>query len=187
MIYESLNCITEEINQFFKNKLKIQDDRVVLSGIVNQDGTIAAKEENRVLITLINIRKETNVKNGTISSGVQSAATYSLPVSINLYVLFSAYFTSGNYSEALRFLSYVIAFLQDKNVFNKSNTPRLPDTIDKLIFEMENLETERLNNIWATLGAKYMPSVFYKVKMLTFNSAAIKEYRPAVSGISDNN
>jgi hypothetical protein len=62
-----------------------------------------------------------------------------------------------------------------------ANTPSLDKRIDKLMFEMESLGTERLNNVWATLGAKYMPSVIYKMRMLTFDDGVIREYRPSVS------
>ena len=85
-------------------------------------------------------------------------------------VLFSAYFKPGNYTEALRFLSFVIAYFQYKNVFTRANTPQLDAGIDKLIFEMANISPEQLNNIWASLGAKYMPSVVYKMRMVTIDS-----------------
>jgi hypothetical protein len=106
-----------------------------------------------------------------------------LPLNINLYVLFSAYFSAGNYSEALRFLSFVMGYLQQKNVFNRSNTPQLDSHIVKLVFEIENLSMERMNNVWATIGAKYMPSVLYKMRMLTIDGSVVREYRPVVSGV----
>ncbi len=49
---------------------------------------------------------------------------------------------------------------------------------------MESVGTERLNNVWATLGAKYMPSVIYKMRMLTFDDGVIREYRPGVTNPS---
>ena len=106
-----------------------------------------------------------------------------MPLNINLYVLFSAYFSAGNYSEALRFLSFVMGYLQQKNVFNRSNTLQMDSHIVKLVFEMENLSTERMNNLWASLGAKYMPSVLYKMRMLTIDGSIVREYRPLVKGV----
>ncbi|TDO25669.1 DUF4255 domain-containing protein [Sediminibacterium goheungense] len=183
MIYESLNCVAEELNEYFRSKLRISEDKVVLSGIVNQDGTIAIQGENKVLITLINTEKEPSVKSNASAGGARTFANTSSAMSVNLYVLFSSYFTGANYPEALRFLSFVIAFLQEKNVFSLANTPRLDPSIEKLTFEMESLSSEKLNNVWATLGAKYMPSVVYKIRMLTFDSSVIREYRPAVAGV----
>ena len=76
-----------------------------------------------------------------------------------------------------------MGYLQQKNVFNRSNTPQLNSDIVKLVFEMENLSTERMNNVWSTLGAKYMPSVMYKMRMLTIDGSIVREYRPAVNGV----
>jgi hypothetical protein len=88
----------------------------------------------------------------------------------------------------LRFISFIIAFFQQKSAFTRADTPGLDPEIDKLIFEMASISPEQLNNIWGCLGAKYMPSVVYKVRMLTYNNNTIREIRPVVSGVeSDNN
>ncbi len=177
MIYEALTCLTEEINEYFRNKLKVSDERVILSAIVNQDGSVAIQGENKVVLTLINIEKEAFTKS---SAAGRFQGNASPPASVNLHILFAAYFSGSNYSEALRFISFVISFLQEKNVFTSSNTPRLDSDIEKLSVEMESVSSEKLNNIWATLGAKYMPSVLYKVRMLTYDGSKIREYRPQV-------
>jgi hypothetical protein len=186
MIFESLSCLAEELNEFFRIKLKIQEEKVILSGIINQDGTVAIQGENKLVITLVNIMKDVTGKNATPLT-VRPAVNNATPLSIHLCIMISAHFSSNNYPEALRFISFVIAFLQEKNVFSHSNTPRLDDNIEKLVFEMETYDADKLNNIWATLGAKYMPSVFYRIRMLTYDSLIIKEYRPLVTGISGNN
>lgn len=187
MIYESLSCLTDEINQYFRNKLKTIEDAVILSGIVNQDGTVAIQGENKIVVTLVNVEKEILGAGSAPRLNAGVMANQSQALNINLYVLFSAYFPGKNYSEGLRFLSFVIAYFQYKNVFNRANTPKLDAGIDKLIFEMAAITPDQLNNIWASLGAKYMPSVIYKMRMLTFDESIIKEYRPVVSDISGSN
>ncbi len=181
MIYEALSCVTEDINNNLKRKLQINEDKVILSGIVNQDGSVAIQGENKMLVTLVNVEKET-ARTSVSNTGAGMYNTSSAAVSVNLYVLFSAYFSSNNYAQALRFLSYTVAFFQSKNTFTAQNTPALDAGISKLAFELESPGADRLNNMWATLGAKYMPSVLYKVRMLTFDDSIIKEYRPAVAG-----
>ena len=187
MIYEALLCITEEVNEYFRGKLKINEDKVMLSGIVNQDGTVAAQGENKILLTLLNVEKETIGKSNGVREAAKTMPNTSPAMNINLYVLFSAYFGGANYGESLRFLSFIIGYLQNKSVFTRANTPKMDKDIGKLIFEMENLTTDKLNSIWATLGAKYMPSVMYKVRMLTFDDSVIREFRPAISGIGSEN
>lgn len=187
MIYEALSCLTDEINEYFRNKLRINEDKAILSGIVNQDGTIAIQGENKIVITLINIEKEITGKSNTGGITGGSIANKSASMNINLYILFSAYFGSNNYPEALRFLSFIMAYFQYKNVFTPANTPRLDDGIDKLVFEIASITPEQLNNLWGSMGAKYMPSVIYKMRMLTFDESIIKEFRPVVSGVNSNN
>ncbi len=187
MIYEALSCLTDEINEYFRNKLRINEDKAVLSGIINQDGTVAIQGENKIVITLVNIEKEiTGISNARTIIG-KTTANKSTSMNINLYILFSAYFSTSNYPEALRFLSFIIAYFQYKNVFTPTNTPKLDKGIDKLIFEMAAISPEQQNNVWASLGAKYMPSVIYKMRMLTFDESIIKEYRPIVSNVNSNN
>lgn len=186
MIYETLSCVADEMNKYFNRQLHLSEDKVVLSAIVNQDGSIAIQGENKVVLTLINVEKEPLGKGAPGFNNGNIAARSMPPVCINLYILFAAYFSSNNYAEALRFLSFIIAYFQSRNVLTGANTPSLDKRIDKLMFEMESLGTERLNNVWATLGAKYMPSVIYKMRMLTFDEGVIMEYRPDVSAPSGN-
>jgi len=184
MIYESLTCLADEINDYFRQKLKINEDKVVLSAIINQDGTVAIQGENKVIITLINVEKEPTAINAS-GGGGRTLSNSSSPMSINLYVLFASYFSSANYPEAVRFISFIISFLQERSVFSQSNTPRLPAGVDKITLELESMGFEKLNNIWGMLGAKYLPSVVYKMRMLTFDTSVMREYRPPISQASD--
>jgi hypothetical protein len=186
MIYEALSCLTEEMNEYFRNKLHINEEKVILSGLVNQDGSVAIQGENKVIATLVNIERETALQGNTknLSASVGNMAP---PLHLNIYVLFSAYFSSENYPEALRFLSFVIAYFQHKSVFNRSNTPRLDPKIEKLMFELTDVNPDTQSNIWSTLGAKYMPSVLYKMRMLSIDESAVREYRPVISKMENRN
>jgi hypothetical protein len=187
MIYEALSCLADEINEYFRIRLKINEDKVVLSAIVNQDGTIAIQGENKILITLVNIEKESIGKSNSGIPGSSVLINKSSALTINLYVLFSAYFSNGNYPEALRFISFIIAYFQQNSVFTRVNTPRLDIDIEKMVFELATVSPEQVNNIWGALGAKYMPSVVYKVRMLTFDNNIVREYRPLITGIDNEN
>lgn len=187
MIYEALSCLTEEINQYFRIRLKVSEDKVVLSAILNQEGTIAIQGENKILVTLVNIEKESIGKSNSGIPGSSMLINKSSALTINLYVLFSAYFSNGNYPEALRFISFIIAYFQQNSVFTRLNTPKLDVDIEKLVFEMASISPEQLNNIWGSLGAKYMPSVVYKVRMLTFDNNIVREYRPLITGVENDN
>ncbi|QJD96198.1 DUF4255 domain-containing protein [Mucilaginibacter robiniae] len=183
MIYEALKCIAEEINELFRVKLKVNDDRIIISGLTSQDGSTAIQSENKIVITLVNIEKEINGLNAgsTLSAGQSVKKNQS--TNVNLTLMFSAYFAANNYPEALRFISFIIAYFQSNGVFTHANTPGLDSRIDKMMIEMVNFSPEQHNNIWSMLGAKYMPSVIYKLRMLTFNESIIQEIRPAITGL----
>ena len=78
-----------------------------------------------------------------------------------------ASFDSKLNKEALKFLSAAISFFQHKKVFTPVDTPSLDSSIDKVIFEIVNLDYKDLSSVFGTLGAKYMPSVMYKMRMVT--------------------
>lgn len=185
MIYEALSGLTEELNEYFRSKIKINEQKIILSGLVNQDGTIAIQGENKIVVTLVNTEKETAKSN--TQKGAMTLSNSTPVLNLNLYVLFSAYFSPANYPEALRFISFIIGYFQQKSVFNRSNTSGLDARIDKLSFEIVDQSLDSVSNMWSALGAKYMPSVLYKMRMVTFDESVVREFRPAISGISETN
>lgn len=184
MIYEALSCLVDEMNEHFRIRLKVNEQKVVLSSIVNQDGTVAIQGENKIVITLVNLEKETAKSMSQKGALALSNATPSQ--NFNMYLLFSAYFSQGNYHEALRFLSFVIGYFVNKPVFNQSNTPGLDSKIDKLTFEVVDMNPDTVSNLWSSIGAKYMPSIVYKVRMITFDEAFVREFRPGIAKVLDD-
>ncbi len=124
MIHNLMPVIGSELNEYFKSKFDIDEDRLVVSNLINQDGSVAVEGNNKVVFHLVNIEEETTLKatSGTssFSGGFGSGGG---DINVNLTVMFSALFTGKNYVEALKFLSSVIYYFQSKPVFNQSNTP----------------------------------------------------------------
>jgi len=46
-----------------------------------------------------------------------------------------------------------------------------PATLEKLTFDMVNMNFEQLNNLWGVLGGSYFPSVVYKVRLVKVQAA----------------
>ena len=74
----------------------------------------------------------------------------------------------------------IIEFFQGHSVFDRSNTPMLSSNIDKVTLDYVNLDFNELNNLWSLIGAKYIPSTVYKLRMLTFNQNMIREDVPGI-------
>ncbi len=179
MIYSVLNIIGERLNFYLKNRFALGEDKVILSNIVNQDGSLAITESDKVVITLVNIQEE------TITSRLNSTVNMARPINLNIYVMCSAYFTDKNYPESLKFLSATLSFFQSNCVFTHSNTPDLNRNIEKLTFEIVNQDLQNQSHLWGTLGGKYLPSILYKVRMVTVQEGNFEDDYTRVSGFSN--
>ena len=182
MIYEVIQTIADGLNVFFKARLRTTEDKAVISAIVNQDGSVAQLEENKVLITLVNIEKEPiNVGKG--SNGKQR-------VNINFFLLFSCYFSNANYSEALKFLAFIMNYLNDNSSMDISEGGGGKSTSSssgpKVQIEIESLTVDQNSNLWSAIGAKFMPSVLYKIRMIPLDSDSLIEFRPSAAVLSGN-
>lgn len=169
MIHEVVSAIVTELNRFLMSKHNLTEEKAVMSHLVNADGTIAIQEVDKIIVTLVGIETDRNKGNtGTYKPTSSGGFTkVNPPVEINVYLLFSAYFTSENYVEGLKFISSVIAFFQSRQgIFTTQNTPALNGLIERLSAEMVSPEFRDQSNVWSGLGAKYLPSVLYRVKTL---------------------
>ena len=172
MIYEVLQTLTDNLNIYFRTKLKIQEDKAELSAIVNQDGTIALQSENKILVTLLNIERE------PFSASGQTVGRQRL--SLNILVMFSCHFSNSNYSEAIRFLGLIITYFEENYTLEVNN---IYDGKNKIKIEIETFNLEKVHNVWATIGAKYLPSVIYKLRMIVVDSNTISTFTPALQSV----
>ena len=58
MVESAIQAVANELNEFFRLKFGITEERVVIANIVNQDGSLAIKDENRILLSLVLIQEE---------------------------------------------------------------------------------------------------------------------------------
>jgi hypothetical protein len=164
------------LNEFISNELNISEDIVIVSSLMDIKGNANMQIENKVCLFLQNIEEETIAKSG----GFQANAGMAPPMYINLYLVFAANFPDSNYMESLRYISMIIEFFQGHSVFDRSNTPMLSSNIEKVSLNFVNLDFGELNNLWSLIGAKYIPSATYKLRMLTFNQNMIREDVPGI-------
>lgn len=177
--------LVDELNTYIQNRVSQNENKVVLSGILDQNGKVAV-EENKIVATLIDIHQETTLINNQQyrPNGDNGVVRASPTVHLNLIMLFSAYFSVNNYKEGLKYLSYVVSFFQGKPTFTQQNTQGLRDSlVEKLVVQIYHLDTNTKNNMWNSLGLKYMPSILYKVRMLSFVDMLPGERVETVSGL----
>jgi len=188
MIYTALDLVKDKLDSYIKRRFNLSENVVVLSNILDLDGSVALNATNRILISLVNLEKETVINSARerIFANENKTAINSQPMHFNIYILISAYFSSGNYDESLKFISAVLNFFQTNTNFNHQNVPELNENIEKLCFEIVNMNLQEISHLWGVLGGKYLPSVLFKIRMVTFNSNEIKyELTKVSNNVSD--
>jgi hypothetical protein len=181
MIDTALAQVAGQLNQALKRQFMVAEDLVVLSNLHEQDGTVATPVASKLAVFLVNVEQESVPGGAAGGPGLGRIAVKAAPVHLNLLVMFAANFSGSNYPEALKFLSSTVAFFQGRPVFNHQNTPDLDARIDKLTLEIENLSLSDLSNLWGVLSGKYLPSVLYRMRMLSIDAGQLSVLQPRVA------
>lgn len=178
MLDLTLKFLTEELNQY----LKLQPDVVIAdmslvmaaaSRIFDADSTnLDVSLTNKGIISLVNVEEDRIGRQQEGFTKSLNGVTYANPpVKLNLYVLVVMNLKSHEY--ALRWLSCIIRFFQFQPVFTPLSHPGLNPAITQLNVEMVSLTFEQSNQLWSTLGGKYLPSVLYKIRQVTIDEGAV--------------
>lgn len=168
MIEKALSLLRDELTAYLKRlpDLNITSETVVyLSHIIDFDGKIAIPD-NALGLTLVNIEEDRVLKSQLATSQTPDGrVSHRNPeIKLNLHLLFAGNFQS--YDTGLKYLSGVVRFFQAKNVFLQENTPAMDPSLEKLIIELFSLDLEQQNHLWGSLGAKYLPSVLYRLRLI---------------------
>jgi len=160
MIDEALSYTRAEVRDY----LGVQDTEVMVGNV-----QVLKEGNNRgAYISLINVEEESTLKNGEHYIRQNNQVRYKEPpVFVNLYVLCA--FDFENYNTSLLRLNQTTELFQNKRMFSLANqrpTNQFPTSLEKLIFDYYNLSFEQLNHLWGVLGSPYLPSLYYKVRMV---------------------
>ncbi len=184
MLDTALETLRAEIQDYLKNtsSLGINNETVIsLCNVMTQGNEINIKES--LGLTLINIEEEKTLKSQvTYRKNTEgSVLNFNPEIKLNLYILIAANF--DNYETALKYISCVLNFFQGKAVFDHTNTPSLDPSIEKLIAELYTMTFEQQNYLWASVGAKMIPSLLYKIRMLVVQESVVTSVAPFVTKI----
>lgn len=180
MIHSCLTFLTNELNDYLKLRTGSPTvDRVFLTSVATEGGGVVIPNKS-LGVSLINIEEDRVYKDqkSTIINNRGNVERLNPEIKLNLYVLISANFQDtdsedsiNDYAEGLKQLSWIISYFQAKNVFTPENSPKLANfdsNLTKLVVELYSYSFEQLYNFWSVVGAKYLPSVLYKIRILTF-------------------
>jgi hypothetical protein len=194
MIDTALKILREQVENHLtlvNSNVVNSDGFVVLSNVADEDGKWAIPS-NKIGMSIINVEEERVMKDQVFehrnSNGVYER--YNPELKLNLYVLFCANFINAGenymYGEGLKQLSHVISFFQGKYVFTPDNTPGMDPKLRKLIVDIYSYSFEQQYNFWSILGAKYLPSVLYKVRLVSFQEKVLESQNLPIGEVEIN-
>lgn len=181
MLQAALVFVKQKLDQYLVNRFELEESVTVLNHLVAQDGATPDKNQNKMVITLINLDYDTNKQfYGAQQRGAENRVIRKYPGNMfNIDLLFTASF--DDYEEALKFLNATIAFFQSNLSITREKAPDLPDGMTALNFDLTNSTFFETHNLWSAMGAKYQPSIIYKVRHINVESDDINLVVPAVT------
>jgi hypothetical protein len=191
MIDQVLTFLNTRLDQYLRLKLDPSNSNsfIQVANIAWNDsetsGSNGANSPANAFITLVNIEEDRISKSPENYVRQGSETTYRNPkIYLNLYVLFAVNLSS--YTESLKRLSFIIQFFQYQNVFTPLSSPDLPAGVEKLILDLNTLSFQDMNNLWGILGSKYLPSVMYKMRMISISEEFTQGNAPLLHEIIVN-
>ncbi|MBS0473206.1 MAG: DUF4255 domain-containing protein [Proteobacteria bacterium] len=170
-----LEVISKSCNEYLQNLDRRPDDWVALSNLVDHQGKINEETRDKIVISLYSITHETVVSTYTAAQpGPGGYAIVQPPLYIDLHIIALANFIERSYADGLAAISRVVSYFQQNPVFSHANAPDLDPTVDKIQLEFTSLGPVDVNYVVGMLGAKYLPSVFYKLRLIPFVSNAMQ-------------
>lgn len=188
-IQNAMQTICTLVNTYLNNLDRRPDPWVVLTSIVDHSGALNPEARDKIVMTLYNITREpfaSSYRPSAPASPTTDARgalpVISPPIYLNLHIMFMANFAERGYSDGLAALSRLIGYFQQTPAFTPQNAPQLAPPIDQLTLDLENLSPVDVNYVMSMLGTRYLPSAFYKLRMLPFQSSAMLARTYAVQG-----
>ena len=161
----TINDILVSLKEYLGYKLKSKDVSVVLDSVKKDKET----GEGDLVITLLRIEEETSRKPQNvyvrIDKGVERPISPDL--AINLEVLISA--PTAKYETALILISEVISILNSIKTISKPKkmTDEKFKLLDSMNISLMGMTFDQMLSMWQTLGGTLVPSVAYKIRMVT--------------------
>lgn len=160
MTYPALQFISEILNDFLKKKLNTNESKVILNRVVNADGSPPKENDNKIVFTLINIEEEISLQQTALKVNTTNKIGKNFHT---IYILVHSNFEY--YAESLELLDFTIDFFIENPIFNEASSPNFPVELERVRLEPINLTIEQICSLWSSIGAKYQPSVLYRVRI----------------------
>lgn len=180
MLDHTLLFIRNLLDAHLCRRLGIDHSIVSLNHLGSNDPALLLKNQNQLVITLVGLEYETSKRFYNTPSN--QLIRKNPPICFNLKLLVAANF--DDYIETLKVLSETILFFQASAALQASEYPDMPVGLTALQFEVENASESKEFDLWSALGAKYIPSLLYKVRHITMDASQISGLSTSTDTIS---
>lgn len=177
MLASSIAFIRDELDRYCKDLFEINESTVIVNNLGAPDGSALLDNQNKIVITLINICQETNKQfYGGFRKNENQIRSMQPPQMFAIDLLFTSQF--DDYEEALKFINATITFFQMNPTLQLSTSKA--EKTQQLEFEVYNVDLRETYSLWNSLGAKYAPSIVYKMKYLLVDGEKTIETVPEI-------
>ena len=174
-----MSVVSADLNACFRRRKGDSRDRIVVSGLADQGGS-PAEAEDSIFFLVTRIAEETNIGAGPGVGGSPALIPrLRPPMHLNLHVMFASLYR--HYETGLQALDEIIAYLQAKPVYTLENTPAMDAALGTMAFKMISLDYAQQSYLWGSLGAKYVPSVIYSLRVLSVGQEQVEALEPPVT------
>lgn len=174
--------VVTELNEYLKLRSGVAD-RVVAGTLMTADGKANSHVNEKVAAVMVNVEEDRVYKSiETVVKKPDGTGQVGRPeIRLKFYLLFAA--NLAVYSEALKAIGFIVTFFQHRDIFEYAAVP-LPGVAGRMVFELHSLTFEQQNHLWGAMGAKYLPSVLYKVGVVTIREDLAEAEVPPVSDLA---
>jgi len=176
MLDLALQFLADEFNAYLLRRTGSSSlGMVVPSALLDDKGALAI-QVGTVSMSVVNIEEERALREQVPRRVSVSGQEMELQpeLKLNLTLLFAARMV--DYPTTLKALSYVLTFFQSNPAFTSDDYPALDPRIGRIVMDLYSVGPETLNQLWAAIGAKYQPSVFYRARVITIQDQ--EPFRP---------
>jgi hypothetical protein len=183
MVDKALDFIASELNAYLRARTGSITDKVNLTPVVDESGKYAIDEDS-IGISIINIEEDRVVKDQLRDYKQREGMHISSQprLKLNLFVMCAANFKK--YDQALKYLTHILTFFQARPVFTQQTHPGLGEDVERLVIELQKLNYDQLNQIWAFVGGKQLPSVVYRIGMVSLQDESEISLQPPIKIIN---
>lgn len=169
LLRNALEAVCGRLNAHLQHIDPRPDDWVVLTSLLAHEGSRNDAARDKIVMSVHGFSSETFLS----QQPVVAARGRGAPLHLDVHLMFLANFAGQSYPDGLGALSRLIAFFQETPVFTPQNAPGLAAGIDRITLDFETLSPADVSAVMHMMGVTYLPSVFYRLRMLSYGAAEV--------------